>query len=99
MRSPFEASSMKPRKFLARERAALLRVVASVGGVSPASGRNWDILPRTTYANMTLVKLLALLRPSLGVSCWKNSPQAKRAIEAAIQMADEYIFKQNAKAT
>ncbi len=39
-------------------------------------------------------EITSLVASKLGSTCWKNSPQAKRAIENAIQMADEFVLNQ-----
>ncbi len=44
------------------------------------------------YDSLEIVEKIA---NNIGSTCWKNSPQANRAIEAAISKADSYLLDQN----
>ena len=88
MRPPFDS---KHGQFAATERSALLKV----RGVGPTVIQRIEeagIFSLETLREYDATEITTMVSSSLGSTCWKNSPQAKKAIEAAIQMADEYAL-------
>lgn len=95
MQRPFKTPSTKPRKFIERERTVLLKV----SGVGPAVIQRLEEIGISSLDELREYdarEITTIVASSLGSTCWKNSPQAKRAIEAAIQMADNYVLQQRA---
>jgi len=93
MRQTFEVPSAKPGKFIERERVALLKV----SGVGPLVIQRLEEIGICCFEELREYdanEITAIVASSLGATCWKNSPQAKRAIDAAIQMADEFILQE-----
>lgn len=72
--------------FSANERTSLL----ALKGVGPAviarlEGLGYDTLKQLANANTQ--HILSQAAPITGSTCWKNSPQARAAIAAVIQLA------------
>lgn len=85
------------QKFNEKERTALLQV----RGVGPSVVKRFEeigIFSLDTLREYDASEITAKVSASLGASCWRNSPQAKQAVEAAIQMADEYVLNTNSAA-
>ncbi len=84
--------SQTARKFSVQERAALLKV----RGVGPTVIQRLEELGISNLEKLRgydVAEVTSMVAASLGSSCWKNSPQAKLALEAAIKMADNYILE------
>jgi predicted flap endonuclease-1-like 5' DNA nuclease len=76
--------------FNATERARLLKVK----GVGPTVVKRLEEMGITSFDQLSRAQTLDIISQAaamLGASCWKNSPQARAAIDAAIACA-----KQNA---
>ena len=72
--------------FSPEERAALLKVK----GVGPTVVGRLEQLGITSLAQLAAADALDIVTQAsalVGSSCWKNSPQARSAIQAAIAMA------------
>ncbi len=94
MRQPSKTLAVKRQKFSDLEREKLLKV----RGVGPTVIQRLEELGISnleTLRGYDASEITTMVASSLGSSCWKNSPQAKIAIGAAIQMADKYILRNN----
>lgn len=72
--------------FSPEERAALL----SLKGVGPTVIKRFEEIGIGSFAelaNHEAKDIAGLVASMLGTSCWKNSPQALAAVDAAIQRA------------
>lgn len=72
--------------FTADERNRLL-AVKGVGPTVIARLEQLGIHSLSTLAQQDAAALCAAAAVAVGSSCWKNSPQARKAIEAAIALA------------
>lgn len=77
---------MSPAGFPDDERMALL-ALEGVGPTVVARLEQFGCAPLAVLAESDVETLLAQGAASTGSSCWKNSPQARRAIAAAIALA------------
>lgn len=94
MRQLSKLGPMKTKNFSELERAKLL----NVRGVGPTVIQRLEEIGISSLEKLSeydVTEITTMVAASLGSSCWKNSPQAKHAIEAAIQMADKHILKNN----
>lgn len=78
--------------FAAQERKALL-TVKGVGNTVIDRLEQMGINSLTELAQCSTMDITHQAAAMLGSTCWKNSPQARAAIEAAIQFARVYIKK------
>ena len=72
--------------FSVTERAALL----AVKGVGPTVVQRLEQLGFDSLKQLATAEMLEIVTSAAGLtgsSCWKNSPQAKAAIQAAIDLA------------
>ncbi|MGI9377423.1 MAG: helix-hairpin-helix domain-containing protein [Tsuneonella suprasediminis] len=74
------------RQFSADERAALL-AIRGVGPTVIQRLEEIDVASFDDLANTSVETVCNRVAAALGTSCWKNSPQAKGAIAAAIDYA------------
>ena len=84
------------QKFSDRERASLLEV----RGVGPTVIQRLEelgICSLEALRGYDAEEITAMVASTLGSSCWKNSPQARHAISAAIEMADQLVLESDAK--
>jgi predicted RecB family nuclease len=72
--------------FAAKERAILL-AVKGVGPTVIARLEQMGIHKLSNLAKRNAAEICAEASAILGSTCWKNSPQARKAIEAAIDTA------------
>lgn len=75
--------------FSAEERQALL----AVKGVGPTVVARLEQMGYATLAQLSTANMLDIVSNGAamtGSSCWKNSPQAKAAIQAAINLAQAH---------
>jgi predicted flap endonuclease-1-like 5' DNA nuclease len=72
--------------FAKTERATLL-AVKGVGPTVILRLEQMGIYTLKDLANRDAAEICAAASSSLGSSCWKNSPQARKAIDAAIKAA------------
>lgn len=75
--------------FSAEERQALL----TVKGVGPTVVARLEQMGYATLAQLSTANMLDIVSNGAamtGSSCWKNSPQAKAAIQAAINLAQAH---------
>ena len=78
--------------FVKKEKKALLEVK----GVGPVVIQRFEeigihsLLELSEYEADNIVEIVADM---LGTTCWKNSPQSKKAINAAIQLAKKSNMK------
>lgn len=78
--------------FSEKERIALL----NVKGVGPSVVQRLEEIGISSLDELRehdAHEITTMIAASLGSACWKNSPLAKRAIEGAIQMADDYVLR------
>ncbi|WP_307945446.1 helix-hairpin-helix domain-containing protein [Pseudomonas mosselii] len=78
--------------FNAHERAVLL----AVKGVGPTVVQRLEQLGYDSLARLAGADALQIVSEAaglLGSSCWKNSPQARGAIQAAIARAREHVLQ------
>jgi predicted RecB family nuclease len=76
--------------FNATERAALLKVK----GVGPTVVKRLEEMGITSLEQLSRAQTLDIVSQAaamLGASCWKNSPQALAAIDAAIACAKQKV--------
>lgn len=72
--------------FSSQEKAALL----AVKGVGPTVIKRFEEIGIHSFADLTQYSvddIAEMVASMLRTSCWKNSPQAKKAIAAAIERA------------
>lgn len=84
--------------FSAEERAALLRVK----GVGPTVVARLEQLGFISLRQLSQASMLDVVERAatlVGSSCWKNSPQARAAIQGAIALACERQVQQAAADT
>lgn len=72
-----------------KERAALM-AVKGVGPTVIARLEGLGIADLATLADQDGDAICAMVSAQLGATCWKNSPQARRALAAAIDCAKAY---------
>ncbi|AMK30806.1 helix-hairpin-helix domain-containing protein [Pseudomonas mosselii] len=78
--------------FNAHERAVLL----AVKGVGPTVVQRLEQLGYDSLARLAGADALRIVSEAAGLvgsSCWKNSPQARGAIQAAIARAREHVLQ------
>lgn len=89
-----ESKASHRNSFSESERNALL----GLSGVGPSVIQRLEEIGISNFRQLRefdAKDITVEIARQMGSTCWRNSPQARKAIDAAIQLADEFVLKES----